>query len=668
MYAGTAACYFVAEFWPRGSLASISEASSAHNRRAMSTPSTLDARLAKAEAAIVALTRELAAIRAQLACSTPDAAGEKTRAARDPKAQSALDFERLLGRYGMLGIAVLAAIAAVGTFLSWAISRGYLTLGPTARVLIGLVFAAGIGAWGFKLRRRERSFGSSLVGLALVIVLVCAYAAGPGFNLVPTWLAFVVVSVISWTLAIFARGQDDEPLWCVAFGGASIAPFATNGDSGHLYALLAYALITLLAACFAISHRQWPVAWKVFYAGAALFVGSSALLANSHGSVGVAATFALPLVVGAIGILPFAPNTRKRAALRWLAILALLVTAAPNPSWFSTHAWLLAVEMLVATALWLFIVDRLCNPGGGEAALIESNARRAPTLDWADAAVIPLLLALRAAALSPASLPTVAIYAIVAVMVLAATWRHSVGSLRDGSAFAVVALTVGVLTEVSPADPLSRVIGFLVIATVAIALHTKRPSLSWVLTAAGLFVLAATFSLDSLIERTIYQTPPFVTPASFAALMVTIALAIVARSWRWLFEATRAAMGRRARRSYADRVRAMLKAAIAAPWAWAFVWMLVELAMAYSASTSTLLLVTYFAATAVASVAVGRVRRSARLRRIGLGLALAAAATSVYGASTYFDIGNRILAYLVTSAFLLGIAYWYRRPGLAASA
>ena len=641
-------------------------------RTQMSKQPTLDARLANAEAAIAALARELAAIRTELGDSPTDVAGERrlasgtpARSTTAPKSRpahvatpaSALDFERLLGRYGMLGIAVLAAIAAVGTFLSWAISRGYLTLGPTARVLIGLAFAVGIGAWGFRLRRQERSFGSSLVGLALVIVLVCAYATGPGFDLLPTWLVFGVVSVISWTLAIFARGQNDEPLWCVAFGGASVVPFATSSENGQLYALLAYALVTLFAACFAISHRQWPVAWKVFYAGAALFVGSSAVLADTHGPLGVAATFGLPLVVGVTGIVPFAPYARKRPALRWLTILALFVTVAPNPSWFSTHAWLLAVELLVAPALWLVIIDRLA-----------SDSRPDPLLDWVDAAVIPLLFAIRAAGLSPPEFPAAAVYGIVAAMVLAATWRHPVGSLRDGSAFAVVALTVGVLTEISPPDPLSRVIGFLVIATVAIGLHTKRPSMSWVLTAAGLFVLAATFSIDGLVERTIYETPPFVTAASFAALMVTLALAIVARTWRWLFEATRAAMGPRARRSYAQRVRAMLKAAIAAPWAWAFVWILVELAMAYSPSTSTLLLVTYFAATAVLSVAVGRWRRSARLRRIGLGLALAAAATSVYGASTYFDIGNRILAYLVTSAFLLGIAYWYRRPGAAATA
>jgi hypothetical protein len=650
----------------------------------MSTPPTLDARLAKAEAAIAALTRELTAIRTELVDSPTGAAMEprsgdaaparatsappKTRAARPTRPASSLDFERLLGRYGMLGIAVLAAIAAVGTFLSWAISRGYLTLGPTARVLIGLAFAGGIGVWGLKLRQRERSFGSSVVGLALVIVLVCAYAAGPGFDLIPTWLAFIVASAIAWTLAIFARSEDDEPLWSVAFGGAAIAPFATSDGSGNLYALLAYALVTLLAACFAISHRNWPVAWKVFYAGAALFVASSALLSDTHGSFGVAATFALPLVVGAAGILPFAPDSRKRAALRWLAILAVFVTAAPNPSWFSTHAWLLATEILLANALWLFIVDRLGSAGVRQSSLIETNAGRAPMLDWIDTAAIPLLFAFRAAALSPQSLPPALIYTIVGAMLVAAVWRHPLGPARDGSAFAVVAMMVGLLVELSPPDPLPRVAGLLVIAVAALALHRQRASLSWVVTAAALFLFAALLSLDGLVVRSIYDTPPFSTGASFSALLVTIALAMVARRWRWLFDATCAAMGSGARRLYADRVRALLKATIAAPWTWVFVWVLVELAMAYSPSTSTLLLVMYFAATAVASVAVGRMRRSARLRRIGLGLALAAAATSVYGASTYFDIGIRILAYLVTSVFLLGIAYWYRRPGAAVSA
>ena len=86
--------------------------------------------------------------------------------------------------------------------------------------------------------------------------------------------------------------------------------------------------------------------------------------------------------------------------------------------------------------------------------------------------------------------------------------------------------------------------------------------------------------------------------------------------------------------------------------------------MAFSKSTSTLLLVVYFAACAVFGVALGHRRQSGGVRKTGLALALLAAATAVYGASSFFVVGMRVLAYLVISAFLLGIAYWYRRPGM----
>src|SRR5215467_14092492 len=347
----------------------------------MSTPPSLESRLARVEQVIASLSREVGAIRSELtgASSEPSArtaeslraaAGESFHAApvgtsrpvsrpaapprqRDP---NSLDFERLVGRYGMLGISVFGIIAAVGTFLGWAISHGYLHLGPEARVLLGLAAAIGIGAWGLWLRRTEQSFGSSLLGLALVIVLVCAYAAGPSFHLIPVWLAFAGSAAIGWSLAIFARGQNDEPLWCVAFGGAAIAPFVTSDGSGNLYALLAYGLVLLFSACFAISHRLWPVAWRVFYLSAALFVAASTVLAISHDPNGFFAVFALPLIVGGAGIVPFAPDGRKRAALRWLALLALLasVSAEAINHTMMTLVWLGMAEIALAVALWLF--------------------------------------------------------------------------------------------------------------------------------------------------------------------------------------------------------------------------------------------------------------------------------------------------------------------------
>src|SRR6478735_12447290 len=94
----------------------------------MSTLPSLESRLARAEAALSALARELAAIRADLNAAPP---AEEWRPVEDapppprpepppppprpremprprPRREARLDFERLIGRYGMLGIAVLA--------------------------------------------------------------------------------------------------------------------------------------------------------------------------------------------------------------------------------------------------------------------------------------------------------------------------------------------------------------------------------------------------------------------------------------------------------------------------------------------------------------------------------------------------------------------------------
>src|SRR5262252_2280899 len=287
----------------------------------------LDARLVRVERALDAITREVTAIRAALgavqsapapqskepvsraaflaglgvrvdappdsnaasagapaaSAPKPDAPGGPPPRAR-PASRGAtaeqLDLESLLGRYGMLGIAVLAAAAAVGTFLSWAISKGYLTLPPGARVIVALVFAAGIGAWGIRIRKRERPFGSSMVGLALVIVLICGYAAGSWLRLVPPWVAFAGCIGVSWGLALFAHAEQDEPLWCVAFGGAALAPFVTSSDEGNFFALVGYGAFLLFAASFAISHRAWPVAWRIFYLVSGFYVVTATVMSR----------------------------------------------------------------------------------------------------------------------------------------------------------------------------------------------------------------------------------------------------------------------------------------------------------------------------------------------------------------------------------------------------
>jgi uncharacterized membrane protein len=627
----------------------------------------LEKRVERLERSLNDIASELAALRAASAQSAPPfppspplplPPGIRERRGLPLPRASSEDIEGFLGRYGMLVIAAVAAVAAVGTFLSWAITHGYIVIGPAARLALGLVAAGAVGAWGLRLRRRERSFGSTLLGLALAIVLVCAYAAGPGLHVVPSPAAFAGAAVVSWALAAFAHGENDEPLWCAAFAGAAVAPFVTSDGRGSEFALLGYGALISVPGCFAIGAREWRIAWRVLYAVAALYTLAAAGIANASAMPQFIGAVAFPVVVAAGGVAPFAPLTRQRGLLRWLAALALLATLGNGPDTVSQRELVSAI-VLTALAAWMILLDaRAAAPQSSIVRHVDSDP---VTFDWIDAAALPLLYALRAANAIMFTNGVWPAFAIASAISLVFTWRRAVGSLRDAAAFAVAGTATLAAVTVPVEQPVGRIATCIALTLALIALHRVRPSRTWVACGGVLLVGTALRAAIVLIDRPAYQFTPFATEESGAALIVLAAFAALARAWPLLRSATRDSLAGRPEWTYAGELRLLLRMVTSAPWTWAFVWVMIELAMAYSQSTSTLLLVVYFAVTAVASVAVGRMRRRARLRRIGLALALLAAATAYYGASSYFDFAARIAAYLVTSVFLLGIAYWYRR-------
>ena len=651
----------------------------------------LDARLVRVERALDAITREVAAIRAALgaARSAPapapqskepvpraaflaglgvrvdapnEGASRRARPASPGAAAEQLDLESLVGRYGMLAIAVIAAALAVGTFLSWAISKGYLTLPPGARVIVALVFAAGIGAWGLHIRKRERPFGSSMVGLALVIVLICGYAAGSWLRLVPPWVAFAGCIGVSWGLALFAHAEQDEPLWCVAFGGAAIAPFVTSSDEGNFFALVGYGAFLLFAASFAISHRAWPVAWRIFYVVSGFYAITAMVMGRDHGPPGFYTAFAFPMVIALVGVLPFAPVSRKRAALRWFAILTVVAgffALPPHGAQALGVTWRISAALFGAAMLWLVLADRL--DATKQSSLLATNTGNVSALDWIDVGILPLILCFQASStVGPLASPAL-VEGVGAAMLLLFAFRRPIGPARDAAAAACAILTATAVFQLHLEEPTGLLLAMLAIGIAAFIVNKARPSASWIATAVVVTVIAGSISLLALAMRPSYTYTPFTGEPTLTAAWVTLFLVLVSRFRGWIADSARPLVAERPDQVASADVSFMRRFARLAPWVWAFLWVLIELGKAFSRSTSTLFLVIYFAATAIAAVAVGHIRRSPELRQLGLALALLAAATAVYGATTYFDVGARVLAYLVTSAFLLGIAYWYRR-------
>jgi hypothetical protein len=395
--------------------------------------------------------------------------------------------------------------------------------------------------------------------------------------------------------------------------------------------LFAYAAAVLIAGGAALGSRAWSVAAVVFGAAAALFVVATLALPQAQHSAELA--LALPFVVAVAGVLPFAKGAAIRPRLRTLGILAggvALFFAADAPTTFT------ALKAGAAALCWLMLVEVADSEPAGT--LLDGFADvGAGTPAWFDGAVIPAaFLGAIGIALERGS-GTAATFTFAAALLTFFCSRRE-GELRD--AFALVAFAAAIVAGLSLTRPSAELQAASVAALSVLFAVLERaiPNASWrwapMVALGGAGIAAIAF----VTGRPSYEYVPFFTTGSAVALAVAVGWAVVARASR---SGVAAALG----------------------WVFAFAWINQELAYAVSASVSMLLLVTWYAATGVACVGFGRARNAARLRQIGLMLAVIAALLALKAAWGLPSTAARIGSYLVVAAFLLGIAWWYRRAG-----
>ena len=543
-----------------------------------------------------------------------------------------LDLETLVGRYGMLALATLLALAAVGTFVGWAIAHGL--LGPVPRVVLGLAAAMGIAVFGVRLRSRERSFGDSLLGLSLAIVHVCAWQAGPALHLVPPFAALALSATASVALGGFALLQEDELLWCVGFGGAAVAPFVTSSGQGTAPMLAAYAAAVLIAGGSALGSRPWIIASRIYGAAAALFTVAIVALPERQHSAELAV--GLPFAAAGLGVLPFAHGKVVRPRLRTLGLLAaaaaLYAAAAPVVPHFTG-----ALAAALAGVAWLALLELVdCEPAG--TVLDGFGEVGAGVAEWIDGAAVPAAFLLALSIALEMSGYADRAFGLAAPLLVLSVSRRSPGPLRD--ALGLPAFCAAIAAVLLATRPHHEVAAAAMAGTSLLFMFLERavPNRTWQWAPQIAFALAGLYALELVTVRPRYQYVPFLTGASAAALAVAVCCGLAASLTR-------------------------TSAAIAGAGIFAFLWVNQELAWAVSPATSTLLLVTWYAATGVGCVAFGRARSARKIRHAGLGLGIIAALLALKAAWGLPSTAARISAYLVVSAFLLGIAWWYRKPG-----
>ena len=545
---------------------------------------------------------------------------------------SGAEIELLVGRYGTLALAAAVILSAVGAVIKMAVERGLIT--PEVRVFSGLLVATIVGGAGLYFRRRgETRYGGVLLALALAIMNLVAWAAGPLFHLVPTGVALVLVDLVALVLAVLALQDDSEFLFVVAVAGALSAPFVTAEPGGRAVVLLLYGGGVLAGAMRAAREPKWMGAFGVLVAGAfvyALAAASLPIRESWHGPFlialfgGVCAVFAL--VLGQ-------PQWRGSLPRAYLAVAAVGVLA----GWDRISAQPFGVAIGVAVTLAVVTY----------AALLE---RDAPTPYWRTSAVLLPLVSLGvASAVSHGSASQSAVLALWTLFALLA-WRMErfAGAVKRGGAHLLTAGLLGgwAVTVALWDNPLGLVAG-LAAWGIVVALLVREEEMPLPIAGVALSIGAAALSaMDQLVSRAAYSYMPFASRSSASALCAALGIGVAGLVL---------ARGRGVAKDSADRP---LRLGLLIGFL--ILWGRMELAHAFSADMASFLLSSYYAACGVGSIIAGRQWGMGKLRVAGLGLALFAAFKALVEVTDIQSLLLRVSAYAAVGVFLLGAGWLYR--------
>ena len=537
----------------------------------------------------------------------------------------------------MIGFAVLILLMGIGTFLSWAIRNDIIT--PAGRVGLGVLAAAAFTAGGFWLRSRDTvKFGNVLLAIALAIVHVVSWSAGPRLHLVPDAVALGFAALASAALAALALADEDETLFVVGVGGALLAPFvtATGRSSGPL--TLIYGWVVISSGLFAMRGREWKVAAKLMAFAGALYAGVGLVGAEwNHTTDRLTPPFFALACTWSAALLAV-EEYRYGLVRAYLITMAVALLAAATQAASTIHAMEVAPLALAGTVSAYLILRPV--------------SRHVP--EWMlDAVVLPL------AFLSTALLAAGGLAAPNGVA-MALIWGGAAAGAalmneqeRRGPHYLVFGLTtLAGVAYLLKDDVVLLGLGVVAHGVAMIFLMRKERAQLVAIPAALALTAALSNARDLIADRSPYITNPFVNSGA-----VLLLLALVA--W-WRFFDALATTDFPGRDEPDDAWRGFAKLFLPVAL---FFWGLLELSSTVSYDVATALVTLYFAVVGVGSIHFGRVRVIPVVRHIGLGLCVVAALLALGRTSRVDSGGLKAATFVLVSLFLLAVAYWYRKQG-----
>jgi uncharacterized membrane protein len=194
--------------------------------------------------------------------AAPGKAAEAWVRAAEPRAapttvKSPESFEDRLGSQIFNRIAIVLLLIGTAYGLKLAVDRGL--IGPTGRVLAGLIAGAALVVWSERFRRKGfAAFSYSLKAVGSGVLYLSLWAAFQLFHLLsaPAALAMMVL-VTAWN-AYMAWAQDSELLAVYALAGGFATPLLVSTGGNHEIFLFTYLLAIDVATIVLVRLKAWP--------------------------------------------------------------------------------------------------------------------------------------------------------------------------------------------------------------------------------------------------------------------------------------------------------------------------------------------------------------------------------------------------------------------------
>jgi uncharacterized membrane protein len=145
------------------------------------------------------------------------------------------------------------------------------------RCIGGAAAGFGVGALGWYLQPRYRTYGAALIGCGAAIIYLSVWAAARLYGVLPPTTGILGLALVSVALAMIAYGIDVEALGTTAALGAFFAPLLLGRNYADADLLLLYLACMAAGLGFVAARRHWRLTmfvvalsfFGVAYAGAA---------------------------------------------------------------------------------------------------------------------------------------------------------------------------------------------------------------------------------------------------------------------------------------------------------------------------------------------------------------------------------------------------------------